>query len=96
MSAATPAAGSHLYLLKKSVEAPQSLFELPAEHVAEIIGYPPASKGEHLTGRLLAPVTVAGRLSTVELIDEHGRKSALAGGPKKGGYWSGFVPTFRL
>ena len=42
-----------------------------------------------LAGRLIvAPVKVGARLSTLELIDEAGRKSALAGGQKGGGYWA--------
>jgi putative DNA primase/helicase len=37
---------------------------------------------------LIAQVEIGGKLSTAELIDEEGRKSAIAGGIKNCGYWS--------
>jgi putative DNA primase/helicase len=37
---------------------------------------------------LVVPVKVDGTLSTLELIDETGRKPALYGGAKAGGYWA--------
>ena len=87
--AGTPAAPDHPYLVRKGVAPVATLRELPAADVARIIGYEPAAKGERLVGRiLLAPVKVAGRLSTVEMIDGEGRKSALAGGAKAGGFWA--------
>jgi putative DNA primase/helicase len=36
----------------------------------------------------VAPVKIGRRISTLELIDEVGRKSAIAGGQKSGGYWA--------
>jgi putative DNA primase/helicase len=33
------------------------------------------------------PFWIGEAISTLELIDEHGRKSSLAGGAKRGGYW---------
>lgn len=87
--AGTPAAPDHPYLTRKGVAPVATLRELPAADVARIIGYEPAAKGERLAGRiLLAPVKIAGRLSTVEMIDGEGRKSALAGGAKAGGFWA--------
>lgn len=51
--------------------------------------YPPNSHGEPLTGLLLVvPVKVDDALATVELIDGDGRKSAIAGGRKSGGFWA--------
>jgi putative DNA primase/helicase len=65
------------------------LREIPAERLAEILGYTPKFRGEPLAGRvLLAPVTVGDALSTLELIDGDGRKSAIYGGQKAGGYWA--------
>jgi putative DNA primase/helicase len=79
----------HPYLIRKGVAPVATLREASAVKAAQILGYVPKSRGEPLTGRLLVvPVTVAGELSTVELIDEAGRKSALFGGSKTGGYWA--------
>jgi len=87
--AGTPAAPDHPYLIRKGVAPVATLRELPAADVARIIGYEPAAKGERLAGRiLLAPVKIGAKLSTIELIDGEGRKSALAGGAKAGGFWA--------
>lgn len=87
--AGAPAAPDHPYLIRKGVAPVATLRELPGADVARIIGYEPAAKGERLAGRiLLAPVKIAGKLSTVEMIDAEGRKSALAGGAKAGGFWA--------
>ncbi len=87
--AGTPAGADHPYLTRKGVAPVASLRELPADDVARIAGYSPKAKGEPLAGRvLLAPVVIGDKPSTVELIDESGRKSALAGGAKAGGYWA--------
>jgi putative DNA primase/helicase len=67
----------------------ESLREIDVAEVTKIMtGWTPKSKDEPLTGRLLvAPVKIASELSTLELIDETGRKSALSGGKKSGGHW---------
>ena len=66
----------------------ESLRDVEAGTVVAILGYPPKCRGELLAGKLLAvPVKVVGELSSLELIDEAGRKSALYGGAKAGGYW---------
>ncbi len=84
---ATPAAADHPYTKRKQIK-PANLFELAIDEAVAILGYPPKAKGEPLTGRvLLAPITVNGALSSCELIDEAGRKSAIAGGIKAGGCW---------
>ncbi|WP_367025421.1 DUF927 domain-containing protein [Methylococcus sp. ANG] len=86
---AAPAAADHPYLVRKNIEPVPALLELPLDRVKAILGYAPASRGEALAGRILiAPVTVEGELSTCELIDEQGRKSAIAGGRKAGGCWT--------
>jgi putative DNA primase/helicase len=87
--AGTPAGEDHPYLVRKGVQPVETLRELPADEVARVIGYRPQASGEPLTGRvLLAPVKIDGKLSTVEMIDEAGRKSALYGGAKSGGWWA--------
>ena len=79
----------HPYLVLKGVSPAITLRELSVEDVAAIVGYRPKARGELLTGRILiAPVKIGDSVSTAELIDETGRKSALAGGAKKGGYWA--------
>ena len=88
--ASTPASASHPYLARKQVEPVESLREIDSIAAAEILGYVPKYRDKHLAGRLLVVpvVKVAGKLSTLELIDELGRKSALYGGAKAGGYWA--------
>jgi len=86
--AATPARADHPYLARKGIFPVDTLREIPGE-VSKILGYTPKSGGEPLTGRLLiVPVKVGDALSTLELIDEAGHKSALYGGAKAGGYWA--------
>jgi putative DNA primase/helicase len=87
--ASSPALADHPYLTRKGIKPVPALLELPTERAAEILGYVPKSDGKPLVGRLLvALVEIGGKLSTAELIDEAGRKSAVAGGAKSGGYWT--------
>jgi putative DNA primase/helicase len=89
-NAASAAACDHPYLLCKGIEALDTLREIDAPVCASILGYRPASRGNLLSGRLLViPITQGDGLSSVEFIDEQGRKSALAGrGSRGGGYWA--------
>lgn len=93
--AATEARADLPYLSRKRVSSVATLREIDAVAATAILGYQPQSKGERLNGRLLVvPVKVGNQLSTLELIDGDGRKTALAGrGTKAGGYWaSGPLP----
>ena len=82
-SNASPARPDHHYLSRKHVCPVASLREVDAGAAAVILGYSPKSKGEALSGRLLVvPAKLGNTLSTLELIDEAGRKSALYGGAK--------------
>ena len=87
---ASPANPTHPYLQRKRIPALPTLYEIPIDDLAGITGYVPKSKELELTGRVLAiPVNQHGRLSTLELIDEAGKKSALRGRhTKSGGFWS--------
>jgi putative DNA primase/helicase len=68
---------------------PATVREIDLPDAVRILGYPPKYNEEHLQGRLLVvPVYIAGKLSTVEMIDESGRKSAIYGGTKTAGYWA--------
>jgi putative DNA primase/helicase len=90
LRAATQAPADHPYLNRKRISPVPTLREIDAAVAAAILGYPPKSGGEALTGRLLVvPVKQGNRISTVELIDGDKRKAALAGrGSKAGGYWA--------
>ncbi len=86
---AKTAGADHPYLTRKGVAPSHTLREIDAAAFARIAGYSSQAGGETLQGRLLlVPIKVDGKLASLELIDEEGRKSALAGGTKKGGYWS--------
>ncbi|MBB2930141.1 TOPRIM and DUF927 domain-containing protein [Paraburkholderia silvatlantica] len=89
---ATPARDDHPYLARKLVRAVETLHEIDVKGLKSVAGYAPKSDGEPLQGRVLvAPVYTGAKLdklSTIELIDETGRKSALAGGVKSGGAWA--------
>lgn len=87
--AATEAKADHPYFVRKRVSPVATLREIDAGEAAAILGYAPKSSGDALAGRLLvAPVKVGEGLSTLELIDQDGRKSAIYGGAKVGGYWA--------
>ena len=87
--AAKSVTADHPYLTRKSISPVEALREIGADKAAAILGYSPKSRGEALHGRLLViPVKVGKSLSTLELIDSDGRKSALYGGAKRGGYWA--------
>lgn len=88
-NSASPVLPDHPYLVRKQVQPVASLRELPASDAAVLLGYAPKSGGEELAGRLIvARVQSNRKLSTLELIDEAGRKSAIAGGAKAGGFWA--------
>lgn len=83
---AQPARDDHPYLMRKG--AVDTLREMDAAKLQKLIGYRPQSSGAQLEGRILiAPVRVGNVLITIEMIDEYGRKSALANGEKSGGCW---------
>jgi len=90
LKAATEAKADLPYLSRKRVSPVATLREIDAGAAAAILGYPPKSGGDLLTGRLLVvPVKQGDGISTLELIDGDKRKAALAGrGSKVGGYWA--------
>ena len=90
LKAATAVTGDNPYLTRKQVSPTATLREIDAAAAAAILGYTPKSSSEPLEGRLLVvPVKQGDALSTVELIDGKGRKTALAGrGSKAGGHWA--------
>ncbi|NPT34726.1 PriCT-2 domain-containing protein [Paraburkholderia xenovorans] len=84
---ARPVGPAHPYLERKHLEPMDTLRELDALELRALLGYAPASEEETLAGRVLLVPVWNGPISTLELIDERGLKSSLAGGVKKGGYW---------
>lgn len=90
LKASVQAEAKNPYLLRKRISPTATLREIDAGTAAAILGYTPKSGGEPLEGRLLVvPVKQGDALSTVELIDGKGRKTALAGrGSKAGGHWA--------
>ncbi len=89
--AATQMKSDHPYFARKlpGIVPSPTLREIPAGQAAKILGYAPKWHEEPLAGRLIVvPVKIGDKLTTAELIDENGRKSAIAGGPKLGGHWA--------
>jgi putative DNA primase/helicase len=84
---ARPVGPAHPYLARKHLEPMNTLRELDALELRALLGYAPASEEQMLAGRVLVVPVWNGPISTLELIDEQGLKSSLAGGVKKGGYW---------
>lgn len=103
MSASTPASASNGYLTRKQVDPAGDLAEISLGELRKIIGYTPKAKpkdgepvGERVYLRggsiLIVPYQVpneSGELerSTIEMIDESGHKSYLAGGRKTGSFF---------
>lgn len=89
LKAASEAKADNPYLDRKRISPVATLREIDAGRAEAILGYAPKSGGELLDGRLLVvPVKQGDGISTLELIDGHGHKAALAGrGSKVGGYW---------
>lgn len=94
---ARPVGPQHPYLVRKQLEPTRSLRELEAPELHALLGYVAASEEQPLKGRVLVvPFWIGEAISTLELIDEQGRKSSLAGGVKRGGYWiAGPAPAER-
>ena len=87
---ATEAREDHPYLVQKKVSPTTTLREIHVNNIMRHYGGVPWSGGKPMVGRLLvAPVKQGDGLSTVELIDELGKKAALQGrGTKVGGFWA--------
>ncbi len=85
-----PARPDHPYLLRKQVQPPTSLKEVGLSRLMRFIGYHPQANDEPLSlGRILViPIEIDGLVSSLEFIDQNGRKSAMAGGKKSSGYWA--------
>jgi putative DNA primase/helicase len=80
---------SHPYLMRKGVQPTPTLRVIPLLKLLRAIQYHPKDRdGEKLLGDILVvPVKVGDTFTSMEFIDGDGRKSALAGGEKAGGFW---------
>jgi putative DNA primase/helicase len=93
--AGRPLRSDHPYLISKGIPAHNGLREIPVKKLSATINYTPQSDDEPLTGRIIiAPIYSGIALLSLEFIDESGRKSALAGGAKSGGYWPKIDPHY--
>ncbi|MEO5349859.1 MAG: hypothetical protein H7836_09450 [Magnetococcus sp. YQC-3] len=84
-----PSDGTTRYELRKKLP-PGTLLEISMELLTATIGYRPKGKAGPLQGDtvLVVPITVGGVVTSIEMIDGGGRKSFLAHGVTKGGWWS--------
>lgn len=79
----------HPYLNRKKVASVSTIRLIQQPELIAIIGYHPQANGEKLSGSILVvPFTMGKKISTIEMIDEQGRKSSLANGKKQGAFWS--------
>jgi len=79
----------HPYLKRKQVSPTELIKEIGMARLKALIKYHPKGNGNPLDdGRvLIIPVIINGKISSIEMIDEAGHKTALAKGRKKDGYW---------
>lgn len=86
---AKPAEADHPYLIRKGINPVKTLYEIHVDQASKILGYTPKCNGVELVGRLLmARIRIDGFITSTEFIDERGKKSAVAGGAKSGGFYS--------
>lgn len=78
------------YLARKGIQPTLTMRESTADQIESILGYRPSGKGgQQIQGRtLVIPAKIDGKLSTVELIDESGTKTTLAGSKRVGSFWA--------
>lgn len=87
--AARPVAPDHPYLVRKQVVPVETLREISIAEAISILGYHPKSDDIPLAGRLIVvPIKVGSSLSSCEMIDEQGRKTAIYGSAKMAGFWA--------
>jgi putative DNA primase/helicase len=86
---ATPAPADHPYLVRKQVAPVATIKAISLADAMATLKYLPKQNDTPLAGPLLViPVKTGEAISTCELIDGDGRKCAIAGGAKAGGYWA--------
>jgi putative DNA primase/helicase len=84
-----PARPDHGYIEAKGITPTSTMREIDVQAATKILGYHPKAGDDPLQGRVLViAVKVGDELTTAELIDERGLKSAVWRGNKTGGYWA--------
>lgn len=80
----------NLYLTPKQVMPTITIRELPLDAMVQLIAYHPQAKGQPFTGSmiLVIPIYNEHMITSIEMIDESGRKAGLKDGLKQGGYWA--------
>lgn len=93
LAAAQEARTDNRYLVRKGVSG-ESMKMASIEEIKECLGYHPEGKKGQLAGEcLLVPLhTVDEKLASMEMIDEEGRKSAVAKLVRKGSFYSPVMP----
>ncbi|MGF6634282.1 DUF927 domain-containing protein [Paraburkholderia sp. MM6662-R1] len=93
LAKSSPARDDHPYLIRKGLTAPATLRELDIKHLTALLNYPPKQGDVPLTARvLLVRIETADGVTSLEMIDGDGRKTALSGGTKAGAYWLASQP----
>ncbi|MBF0184685.1 MAG: AAA family ATPase [Magnetococcales bacterium] len=88
---AQPAQADHPYLSRKGIAPTSTMLEIPMQLFVGATGWHPKGKSGQLTGDRLLVLPIHQpdeNLSSIQLIDEDGRKSFLPGGQIKGGFWA--------
>lgn len=93
LSSAKEAPADHRYLVRKGVSG-EAMKTASIADIKQCLGYHPEGKKGALEGEcLLVPLhTVDGQLASMEMIDEEGRKSAVAKLARKGSCYSPVMP----
>jgi putative DNA primase/helicase len=83
----------HKYLTRKRVSSTETMRMMDIDAVSKVIGYHPQVKGQKLAGNILI-IPIAGKngITSIEMIDETGKKAALSGGQKAAFYWMTVKP----
>lgn len=88
ISSSLPASTRNPYLTRKGIAPNPAMGEIDAGDLAKVLGYQPKSKGWKLVGTILVlPVGNKEGISSIEMIDGEGRKTALTGGKRSGMFW---------
>jgi len=96
LAVGNPDTSGNPYSVRKSFKIPHgAAVTAPVATITEILGYHPQAKGTPLQGEILIlPIQKDGEIVGAELIDEAGRKCAIAGSIKAGACWMpATIPT---
>lgn len=98
LEASDPARPDNAYLARKSVRPTETMYEIDAAVLSEILGYPPKLRDCPFTGRLLVVPFYNlsdGQVQTLQVIDADTQKWNLTGGTMTGAAWCS-VPSLEV